>query len=152
MIKRERPNHVSHALAESLPGAGNLLGARILGVLGSNPSTWRSASEIACAVGIAPIKIQSGKMKPAIQKRIACNAFDRQTFHEFARCSVRFSPWAKSYFQQKLAQGKSKHVIYRALAFKWIRIIYACWKNGETYHEERLKTPFAGTPEPLLTS
>jgi hypothetical protein len=31
---------------------------------------------------------------------------------------------------------KSHHAAVRSLAFKWIRIIFRCWKDGKPYDEE----------------
>lgn len=35
----------------------------------------------------------------------------------------------------KIEAGKSYFTAIRALAFKWIRIIHACWENGTVYDE-----------------
>ncbi len=32
-------------------------------------------------------------------------------------------------------KNKSHHVAVRSLAFKWLRIIYRCWKDGKPYDE-----------------
>ncbi len=46
--------------------------------------------------------------------------------------------------------GKSRHVILRALAFKWIRILWKCWQTRTPYNEEQYlkqlharKSPYA---------
>ncbi len=36
----------------------------------------------------------------------------------------------------QLAKGKSHHAAVRALAFKWIRVLFACWKNRTPYDEQ----------------
>ena len=33
----------------------------------------------------------------------------------------------------QVSQGKDHHVAVRSLAFKWLRIIYRCWKNRVVY-------------------
>jgi hypothetical protein len=40
----------------------------------------------------------------------------RQTFHEWAAHSIRYSEWAKAYYQQQRARGKSASTSIRALA------------------------------------
>ena len=67
--------------------------------------------------------------------RWACPKFVRQTFHEWAACSIPFCGWAKEYYDQQRSKGKSHHTAVRALAFKWMRILYRCWKNREPYQE-----------------
>jgi hypothetical protein len=37
---------------------------------------------------------------------------------------------------QRKEKDQSHHAAVRSLAFKWMRIIYRCWKDGETYDEE----------------
>ena len=37
----------------------------------------------------------------------------------------------------QLKKGKKHHAIIRALAFKWIRIIFRCWKENRPYDELR---------------
>ena len=32
-------------------------------------------------------------------------------------------------------RGKKHHAAIRALAFKWIRVLFACWKNRTIYNE-----------------
>ena len=63
----------------------------------------------------------------------ACPKFVRQSLHEFAHASVRFCPWAKRFYQTQRARGKNHHGALRALAFKWIRILFRCWQNRCAY-------------------
>ena len=68
--------------------------------------------------------------------RWACPKFLRQTFHEWAAHSIGSSAWAKAYYQQQRAKGKPRNTVVRALAFKWIRILFRCWKDRKPYSEE----------------
>ena len=61
----------------------------------------------------------------------------RQTFVEWAGLTVRYSFWAQAYYQQQEARGKPHNTIVRALAFKWIRIIFRCWKDHKPYDESK---------------
>jgi integrase len=38
--------------------------------------------------------------------------------------------WARSYYQQQRSKGQDHHAAVRALAFKWIRVVFRCWKDG----------------------
>jgi hypothetical protein len=55
---------------------------------------------------------------------------------EFAAQSVRSSPWTASFYQHQRARGKGHHAAVRALAYKWIRILYRCWKTRRPYNPE----------------
>ena len=51
--------------------------------------------------------------------------------------SIRFSRWARAYYDQQRARGNDHHAALRALAYKWIRILFRCWKERTPYDEER---------------
>ena len=89
-----------------------------------------------CYSGIAPVKEASGKTEWT-HFRFACPKFLKQTFHEFASHSIRWSEWARAYYQHlRKDEKKSHHAAVRAPAYKWIRIIFRCWKDGKPYDEQ----------------
>ena len=122
------------ALMQSLPGAGQNYAARLTVALGSDRGRWQSADELARLSGIAPVIERSGK-SCRVRWRYFCPKFLRQSFHEYAGESVRHSFWARAYYDEQRARGKSHQAAVRALAFKWIRIIYRCWKTRTPYDE-----------------
>jgi len=68
---------------------------------------------------------------------LACPKFVRQTFHEFAASSIQQSKWARAFYEhQRNENQKSHHAAVPSLAFKWVRIIYRCWKDAKPYDEE----------------
>jgi hypothetical protein len=69
--------------------------------------------------------------------RWACPKFLRQTFHEWAWLSTRKSAWARAFYDQQRERNKSHHGAVRALAFKWLRILFRCWKDRIPYDEAR---------------
>jgi len=139
--------HPLHDLVNSLPGAGPALGPRLCAFLGRHPDGWESAMDMLLKSGIAPVTRKSGGGKPIIRRRRACRTFDIQTFVEFARCSKSSSEWAKNFHAQKRANKMKAFTIYRALAFKWIRIIYACMESGTLYDASKIKSPYAPKPD-----
>lgn len=120
---------------DSLPGAGEALAPRLMAALGTRRERFESADALQTFVGIAPVKEASGNTE-WVHMRWACPKFLRQTFHEWAACSLPFCHWAKSYYDQLRSRGKSHHVAVRALAFKWMRILYRCWIDRQPYREE----------------
>ncbi len=122
------------ALMQSLPGAGQNYAARLVVALGTDRARWRSASELAQLSGIAPVIERSGK-SCRVRWRYFCPKFLRQSFHEYAGESVRHSFWARAYYDRQRAKGKGHHAAVRALAFKWVRIIYRCWQTRTAYDE-----------------
>jgi transposase len=122
------------ALLQSLPGAGQNYAARLAAALGTDRERWQSADEVAQLSGIAPVIERSGQ-SCRVRWRYSCPKSLRQTFHEYAAESVRHSFWARAYYGEQRARGKSHQAAVRALAFKWIRIIYRCWKTRTAYDE-----------------
>ena len=45
--------------------------------------------------------------------------------------------WARAYYWQQRSKGVDHHGAVRALAFKWIRILFRCWKERATYDESK---------------
>jgi hypothetical protein len=63
--------------------------------------------------------------------------FLRQTFVEWAGQSVPKCAWAKAYYSHLRAAGKQHQAALRALAFKWIRVLWRCWQDRIPYNEAR---------------
>lgn len=135
-IAEQLPKHPEADLFAGLPGAGPVLLPRLIVAFGTQRERFRSASELAAYSGIAPVTKQSGKSK-SVHFRRACPPFLRQTFHEFAAHSVAKSQWARQFYDQQRARGKRHHAAVRSLAFKWIRILFRCWKDRTPYDEAR---------------
>jgi transposase len=128
--------HPDHDLFADLPGAGDALAPRLAVAFGSDRDRYESAQQIQEFAGLAPVTESSGKQR-WVHWRLACPKFLRQTFHEFAAASIPRSLWARAYYQQQRQRGASHHGAVRALAYKWVRILYACWKDRTPYDEQR---------------
>ena len=109
---------------------------RLLAALGSQRDRYASAEEVQKYSGIALVTERSGKKK-WVHFRWACPKFLRQSFHEWAGHSIAQSVWARAYYQQQRQRGKDHHAVVRALAFKWIRIVFRCWQDRVAYDETR---------------
>jgi len=120
----------------SFPGAGPALAPRLLAAMGTDRSRFSSSLEVAEYSGIAPVTERSGKSK-WVHRRFACSRFVKQSFHEFAAESILYCGWARGYYDQKKTEGKHHHAAVRALAYRWIRIIYRCWKDRIPYDEDK---------------
>jgi transposase len=120
---------------DSFPGAGQALAPRLMAAMGTRRERFESADQLQSSTGIAPVKEASGNTE-WVHIRRACPKFQRQTFHEWAACSLLFCRWAKDYYDQQRSRNKDHHVAVRALAFKWMRILYRCWIDRQPYREE----------------
>ncbi len=133
-IQKVFNSHPEAYLFEKLPGAGPVMGPRLLAFFGTDRSRFGQATNVQTFSGIAPVTKSSGKTR-VVYFRQACPKFDRQTFHEFARLSIATSQWARNYVDFYTARGKKFQAIVRALAFKWIRILFRCWHDRTVYDE-----------------
>ena len=142
--------HPDFHLFQSLPGAGDVYASRLLAVMGTQRDRWTTAQELACLSGIAPVIERSGQ-STWVRWRYFCPKFMRQSFHEYAGESVKHSFWARAYYQQQIARGKNRQAAVRALAYKWIRIIWKCWQTRTPYNEVRYLENLRKKGSPLLS-
>ncbi len=130
------PQHPDYVLFDTLPGAGPSLAPRLLVAFGEQRERFANAAEVQKYAGIAPVTERSGQ-KTWIHWRWQCPTFLRQTFVEWAAQTINKSYWAGLYYYQQRAKGCSYQAAVRALAFKWIRILYRCWITRTPYDEAR---------------
>jgi transposase len=126
--------HLDAPIFTSFPGAGEQLAPRLAAAFGTDRTRFDSAAGVATRCGIAPVLRRSGKTA-TVHMRWACPRFLRQTFHEYARVSIGYSAWARAFYKQQRARGHGHHEAIRTLAYRWIRILYACWKSRTAYDE-----------------
>lgn len=149
-IESRFQRHPDAHLFDSLPGSGAALAPRLLTAFGSKRDRFDSATEVQQLTGIAPVTIRSSK-SCRIAWRWGAPKFVRQTFHEFARLSIHQCDWARAYYELQRERGKGHHAAIRALAFKWIRILYRCWKQRTPYHEAQYIEALCRSQSPLAT-
>jgi transposase len=137
------------ALFASFPGAADVFAPRLAAAFGERRERYGSAEEVQQYSGIAPVTERSGN-KCWVHWRLQCPKFQRQTFVEFAALSIPHCYWAKAYYEQQRARGSSRQAALRALAFKWIRIMYRCWQQRTPYDEARYLTALKRRGSPLI--
>lgn len=148
-LKRAVVQHPDEPLFRVLPGAGDALVPRLIVAFGSDRDRYESAEQIQAYSGIAPVTRRSGQAC-SVSRRQACPKFLRQTFHEYANHARRWSAWSKAFYALKRATGMKHHAAVRALAFKWIRILFHLWKTRATYSEARYLNQLQQKHSPLI--
>ena len=150
-IQEAAEAHPDFFIFESLPGAGAVMAPRLLAAFGSQRERYQNAAEVQTFSGIAPVTESSGKSR-WVHFRFACSKFLRQSFHEWAAQSITRSQWARAYYELQRHRGKKHYAAVRALASKWIRIIYRCWKEQVEYDENIYLAALAKHNSPLLAA
>jgi transposase len=148
-IAQLAPTPPDFALFHALPGAGPVFAPRLLVAFGEQRERYTSASELQQYAGIAPVTERSGNMC-WVHWRLQCPKFLRQTFVEWASESIRHSFWARAYYAQQRAKGNTHQAATRALAFKWIRILYRCWQTNTPYNESMYLNALVRRGSPLI--
>src|ERR1043166_5113264 len=148
-IAQRAQDHPDFPLFDALPGAGAVFAPRLLVAFGEQRERYASAAELQKYAGIAPVTERSGK-KSWVHWRLQCPTFLRQTFVEWAAESTRHSFWAQVYYQQQRDKGKAHQAAVRALAFKWIRILFRCWQDHTPYDESVYLQALKRRSAPLL--
>jgi transposase len=143
------PQHPDYGIAKSFPEAAAVTQARLIVAMGDDRSRFPTAKSLSTCSGIAPVTIQSGRMK-IVRRRWACPKFMKQTFHEYAGQSINAGGWAKAFYELQISRGKSTQMARRALAFKWQRIMNRCWISGQPYSESAYVARLQATGSPIL--
>jgi transposase len=111
-----------------LPGAGPALAPRLLAAFGTERDIFPDATSMQRYFGVAPVTEKSGN-RTWVHWRWNAPSFLRQTLVEWAGLTVMFCPWAKAYYERQRAKRTGHQAILRALAFKWLRILWRCWQK-----------------------
>lgn len=135
-IQKRFAEHEDAELFRSFPGSGKSLAPRLLTLMGSDRGRFQRAEDVQLLTGIAPVTERSGK-RHFVHWRWSASTFQRQSIHEFALHSIRHCEWARVYYELQRGRGKKHHVAVRALAYKWLRIIWRCWKDRLPYDDAR---------------
>lgn len=146
--------HPDAPLFASLPGAADLLAPALLVKFGDERSRFPTPSSVQVLAGTCPVTKQSGKGK-VILFRQGCDKEFRRIAHQYAFVSLTQASWAKAYWQAIRLHSKSDAHATRALANRWLAIIWKLWQAktpyDEAYHlkqraQRARPTPTSGVP------
>jgi transposase/transposase IS116/IS110/IS902 family protein len=121
--------------ATSLPGgrSGTTV-ARVYAELGDAAGRWETFRHLQGHAGAVPVTDRSGKQL-TVMFRYACNTHLRDALHQFAWQTLQQSEWARAYYDRCRRRGHRHHHALRALAAKWLKIIFVLWSRRVAYDE-----------------
>lgn len=119
----------------SFPGLGDRLAARVAGEIGDRPEQFETPNALQCYAGTAPVTRRSGKSEFVVAHRLACNRFLANAVQQWAFCSLKESVWAREFYDAQIARGKSHHSALRALANRWLEVLWHCLRQRVNYIE-----------------
>lgn len=118
----------------SFPGLGDRLAARTAAEIG-DINNFDTPNGLQCYAGKAPVTRRSGKSEHVVANRLACNGHLRDAVQQWAFCSLRGSGWAREFYDTHRARGKGHHAALRALANRWLEVLWHCLTRGVAYNE-----------------
>jgi transposase len=120
--------------ASTLPASQGTLVPTIWAELGDVVGRWRSWQHLQGHSGVVPVTRSSGKAH-GVYFRFACNGHLRRAFQQFAFCTLKSSEWARAYYDRQRARGHRHQAAIRAVAAKWVKIIFVLWSRQIPYDE-----------------
>jgi transposase len=118
----------------SFPGLGDRLAARVAAEIG-DITNFDTPNGLQCYAGKAPVTRRSGKRELVVANRLACNGHLRDACQIWAFCSLRNSGWAREFYDTQRTRGKGHHAALRALANRWLEVLWHCLTKSVTYDE-----------------
>jgi transposase len=134
--------HPDAEILRSLPGLGVVLGARVLGEFGDDPTRFCDAASRCAYAGSAPITRASGKVRVVLVRR-ARNKRLADACRWWAFLATQHSPGAAAYYQRRRAAGDGHEAALRRLANKLLGQLHHCLTHRVVYDEEKA---WAGCP------
>lgn len=119
----------------SMPGLGDRLAARVAGEIGEHIEQFTTPNALQCYAGTAPVTRRSGRSEFVVARRLAYNRHLGNAAQQWAFCSLQQSRWARAYYDKKITAGTTHNAALRALANRWLEVLWHCLRLGVTYNE-----------------
>lgn len=126
--------HPDAAILLSFPGLGDVLGARVLGEFGDDPTRFANAKARRNYAGTSPITRASGQRRGVsarhVRNRRLGDAIDRWAF-----CSLTNSPGCRAFYDRQRTAGKTHGQALRALGNKLVGQLHGALSHRTLYDE-----------------
>ena len=127
--------HPDAEFLRSLPGLGDILGARVLAEFGDAPDRYTDARARRNYAGTAPVTRASGTSHVVVA-RLARNKRLFDATYQWAFCALTRSPGARAYYDAHDPGPHTAKVARRKLANKLVGILHGCLAHHASYDEE----------------
>lgn len=125
--------HPDTAIILSLPGIGTILGARLLAEFGDDPNRYADAKARRNYAATSPITRASGKTHQ-VSARWIKNPHLADTVDRWAISSLTADPWARRFYDEQIANGKTKPQALKSLSNRLVGILHGCLRHRQTYN------------------
>lgn len=118
----------------SIPGCGDVLGARVLGEFGDDPQRYADAKSRRNYAATSPLTIASGKNKTVIGRYVRNNWLFNPAMR-MAFCSLTSSEGCRAFYDEHITKGDTHNQALRVLANRLVGILHGCLKTRTLYNE-----------------
>lgn len=129
-------DHPDAEIYRSFPGLADVLGARVLGESGDDPTRYPNATARCRYAGNLPITRASGKHREVRHRVVRNRRLGDATFL-WARSAIRHSPGARCRYDRLRQRGQHHNQALRVLANQLIARLHACLRDHRLYDEAR---------------
>lgn len=133
-------SHPDAKILFSFTGLADILGARVLGESGDDPTRYGDASARRNYSGNPPVTRASG-LKKEVTRRVARNRRLANATFCWAESAVRHSPGARQLYRRLKARGKTHNTATRVIANRLVGMLHACLRDRTLYDEQRAWSP-----------
>ncbi|MFL4902987.1 IS110 family transposase [Streptomyces sp. MMS24-I2-30] len=124
--------HPYAPLFATLPRIGKVSLGQVIGEIGPILERAQTCEQLIAEAGVVPVTRASGKAR-TVSFRFATNRRARVALTTFADNSRHGSDWAAKIYNDARARKKRHPHAIRILARAWLRVMWACWRNGACY-------------------
>lgn len=149
-IAEATESHPYAPLFATMPRIGKVSLGQVIGEIGPILERAQSCEQLIAEAGVVPVTRASGKSR-TVAFRFATNRRARVALTTFADNSRHGSDWAAKIYNDARARKKRHPHAIRILARAWLRVMWACWRDGTCYDPDthgtnsKINTP-AETP------
>jgi transposase len=124
--------HPYAPLFATMPRIGKVNLGQIIGEVGPLLERAQTCEQFIAEAGVVPVTRASGKSR-TVAFRFATNRRARVALTTFADNSRHGSDWAAKIYSDARARQKRHPHATRILARAWLRVMWACWRDGACY-------------------
>lgn len=127
-------DHSDAKILRSVPGIGDIIGARLLSEIGDDTTRFETAASLRSFSGTAPVTIASGRSR-YVKARKVRNKRLADAGHWWAFSALTWSPGAREFYDHRRAAGEHHNAALRTLANKLIGRLWWCLKHHQPWDE-----------------
>ncbi|MEU1601515.1 IS110 family transposase [Streptomyces sp. NPDC005708] len=131
-IAEATESHPYAPLFATMPRIGKVNLGQIIGEIGPILERAQTCEQFIAEAGVVPVTRASGKSH-TVAFRFATNRRARVALTTFADNSRHGSQWAAKIYNDARARKKRHPHAIRILARSWLRVAWACWRDGTCY-------------------